>query len=256
MGTEEHVVATTVAVHRIEGWRPEPEHFDALTAIVRGELDCDDHLAAYRDRHPPPVPQRRRLRLGRPAPYLLPGTTLLRNEFGVTTAEALADLEYMTSAARMAEWLCRQPPDQPLDVRDIHRHLFGGAYAWAGHYRTVELRRGKHSFGSVSMIDDAMAAVHDRARQLAGEDLDPARLAYELARIYAAYNQIHPFREGNGRTGALLLIGIAARCGRHLDFAGIERADWYAAAIDSMPLRRDGRASHRPFLYLLKRAVH
>ncbi|MBX7448498.1 Fic family protein [Mycolicibacterium sp. 3033] len=255
MDSEERVVATTVAVHRIEGWCPEVEHLESLAAIARGELRCDDHLAGYRRRHPPPVRQRRRLRIGRPAPYLIPGTSLLRNEFGVTSADALADLEYMTSAARMVEWLCRQPADQHLDVRDIHRHLFGGVYAWAGRYRTVELRRGKHSFGSVSAIGDAMGAVHERAQQLAGADHDEARLAYELARIYADYNQIHPFREGNGRAGGLLLIGIAARCGRRIDFSGIERADWYAAAIDSMPLRRDGQASHRPFLYLLNRAL-
>ena len=171
------VVATTVAVHRIEGWRPESEHLDALSAIVRGDLRGDDHLAAYRNRHPPPVAQRRRRRIGRPAPYLIPGTSLLRNEFGVITAEALADLEYMTSAARMVEWLCRQPADQPLDVRDIHRHLFGGVYAWAGRYRTVELRRGKHSFGSVSTIGDAMAAVHGRAQRLSAGNHDAFRLA-------------------------------------------------------------------------------
>lgn len=255
MHPETHVVATTVAVHRIEGWRPDDEHLAALTAITRGELRCDDHLAAYRNRHPPPVPQRRRWRIGRPAPYLIPGTSLLRNEFGVINADVLADLEYMTSAARMVQWLCGQTADQPLDVRIIHRHLFGEAYAWAGRYRTVELRRGKQSFGSVSTIGDAVAAIHDRAQTLAGEAHDAPRLAYELARIYADYNQIHPFREGNGRTGALLLLGIAARCGRRLDFTGIDRADWYAAAIDSMPLRRDGQASHRPFLYLLNDAV-
>lgn len=255
MNPDEHVVATTVAVHRIEGWRPDGEHLAALSAIVRGALSCDEHLAAYRNRHPGPVPLRRRVRLGRPAPYLIPGTAVLRNEFGVITADALADLEYMTSAARMVQWLCRQPADQPLDVRDIHRHLFGEAYAWAGRYRTVELRRGKQSFGSVSAIGDAMAALHDRAQQLAGGAHDTPRLAYELARIYADYNQIHPFREGNGRAGALLLLGIAARSGRRIDFTGIERADWYAAAVDSMPLRRDGRASHRPFLYLLNDAV-
>ncbi|MEW5810704.1 MAG: Fic family protein [Actinomycetota bacterium] len=255
--TAEHVVATTVAVHRIEGWCPTAEQVDALTAIVRGELRCEDYLAAYRDRHPPPRPQRRRLRFGRPAPYLIPGTQVLRNEFGVTTAEVLADLEYATSAARMVEWMCRPPDVAPLDVRNIHRHLFGGVYAWAGRYRTVELRRGKQSFGSVSAIADAMSALHDSAAQLAASDNthSAARLAYELARIYVDYNQIHPFREGNGRAGALLLLGIASRCGRRLDLTRVDRADWYAAAADSMPLRRDGRASHRPFLYLLIDAV-
>jgi len=45
--------------------------------------------------------------------------------------------------------------------------------------------------------------------------------------------------------------GVAARCGRTLDLSGLTREEWYVAAADSMPYRRDGRASHRPFLYLL-----
>lgn len=62
-------------------------------------------------------------------------------------------------------------------------------------------------------------------------------------------------REGNGRTGMLLLHAVAARCGRELDLSRVTRADWYEAARDSMPLRRDGRPSHRPFLPLLNKAV-
>ena len=103
------------------------------------------------------------------------------------------------------------------------------------------------------MIDSGAAAIHQRACAVAaaGSEYDDERLVYELARLYADYNQIHPFREGNGRTGALLLHGVAARCGRRLDLSGVKRARWYAAARDSMPFRRDGRASHRPFLYAL-----
>jgi len=250
-----HAVATTVAVHRIEGWRPSADHVDALHAIATGQLAADEYLRTCRDRHPPPQQPRRRLRLGRSTPYLLPGTQILRNEFGVTTAEALADLEYSASAARMVGRLLA-PQREALDVRTLHRHLFGDSYCWAGQYRIVELRRGRKTFGSASTIESRMDEVHAAARDLAAGDADGPRLAYELARLYATYNQIHPFREGNGRAGAMLLLEIAARRGRHLDLTWVTREQWYTAAADSMPLRGgDGRVSHRPFLYLLNRAL-
>jgi fido (protein-threonine AMPylation protein) len=80
-------------------------------------------------------------------------------------------------------------------------------------------------------------------------------LAYRLARLYADYNHIHPFREGNGRAGALLLHTVAALCGRRLDLTGVSREEWYAASRDGMPFRRDGRANHRPFLPLFAAAL-
>jgi cell filamentation protein len=259
--TRDRAVAQAVAAERLEGWRPSDEHVAALAALARGEVPFDDYLAKFRDRYPAQQRPRRRLTL-RPAPqYLLPGTTLLRNNFGADSAEMLADLEFVATAGRMVLWLCRPAeatePDG-LDVRVLHRHLFGDVYAWAGQYRTCELRRGEQGFAPQSTIAAGMARVHDTARSVvdACASYDDPRLAYELARLYVDFNQIHPFREGNGRTGALLLHGVAARCGRTLDLTVTNRAEWYSAAFDSMPpRRRDGRASHRPFLPILVRAV-
>jgi cell filamentation protein len=104
-----------------------------------------------------------------------------------------------------------------------------------------------------------MTRVHDTARSVvdAGASYDNPRLAWELARLYTDYNQVHPFRDGNGRAGAMLLHGVATRCGRTLDLTVTTRAEWYSAAADSMSLRgRDGRTSHRPFLPILGRAVY
>ena len=86
--------------------------------------------------------------------------------------------------------------------------------------------------------------MHDAARSVvdAGDSYDNPRLAYELARLYTDYNQVHPFRDGNGRAGAMLLHGVATRCGRTLDLTVTNRAEWYSAAADSMgPRGRDGR---------------
>ena len=257
----DHAVAQAVAAERIEGWRPSDEQVTALAALARGDMPFDDYLAKFRDRYPAQERPRRRLTL-RPAPqYLVPGTTLLRNNFGADSAEMLADLEFVATAGRMVLWLCRlaeaTEPDG-LDVRVLHQHLFGDVYSWAGQYRTTELRRGEQGFAWQSTIASRMTRVHDRARSVvdAGASYDDPRLAYELARLYVDFNQVHPFREGNGRTGALLLHGVATRCGRTLDLTVTNRAEWYSAAADSMPLRvRDGRTSHRPFLPILVRAV-
>jgi cell filamentation protein len=256
-----HAVAQAVAAECLEGWRPTDEHVSALTSLAHDEVSFDDYLAKFRDRYPaPPRPRRRRPSL-RPTPYLVRGTTLLRNNFGAQSAEMLADLEFVATAGRMVSWLCgacEVDGLDGLDVRAIHRHLFGDVYSWAGQYRTTELRRGQQGFAWVSTIASQMTRVHDTARSVvdAGASYDNPRLAWELARLYTDYNQVHPFRDGNGRAGAMLLHGVATRCGRRLDLTVTTRAEWYSAAADSMSLRgRDGRTSHRPFLPILGRAV-
>jgi cell filamentation protein len=253
-----HAVAQTLAAERLEGWAPTAEHVAALNALVHERVSFADYFATFRVRHPPPQRPRRRPGLRRAAPYLIPGTTLLRNHFGASSAEMLADLEFVATAGRMALWLGRPVADtDALDVAALHRQLFADVYSWAGAYRTTELRRGDQGFAWVSTIQSGMTRVNDAALSIVDRcaGYDDARLAYELARLYADFNQIHPFREGNGRTGALLLHCVAARCGRSLDLSGVQRTQWYAAAADSMPFRRDGRASHRPFLYLLSGTI-
>jgi cell filamentation protein len=257
----QHGLAQTVAAERLEGWRPTDEHLEALTALLCGDHGFPAYLSTFLSRPRPPEPRATRAILRRIPPYLLPGTTVLRNNFGVRTAATLAELEYVATAGRLALWhrmLATAPVDRGgLDVRVLHRHVFSDVYSWAGEYRITELRRGDTQFAWRSTIPKTMADLHAQVCALAdtGPRFDDARLAFELGRIYARYNRIHPFREGNGRAGTLLLHHIAALCGRRLNLSEISRDDWYSASRDSMPLLRDGRVSHRPFLPLLLRAV-
>ena len=86
-------------------------------------------------------------------------------------------------------------------------------------YRSTELRRGDVVFAWQSGIAVAMAGIDQTARHVAadGEKLDAAGLAFQMSRLYAEYNRVHPFREGNGRTGTLMLHTLAMLCGRRLD---------------------------------------
>jgi cell filamentation protein len=259
-----HAIDQTIAAERLEGWCPTEEHVEALVRFLSDEVPFGEYLAAYRVRYPsnghPPGREYRHI-LRRSRPYVIPGTTVLRNNFGVDDQAVLSDLEFVATAGRMAAWHLRLADGSVgvdgVNVRAIHRHVFADVYSWAGKYRVTELRRGDSVFAWQSSIGRLMALLEESARALAanGAGLDPAGLAYRLARLYADYNHVHPFREGNGRAGTLLLHTVAALCGRRLDLSAVARDEWYAASRDSMPFRRDGRPHHRPFLPLLAGAL-
>jgi cell filamentation protein len=192
-------------------------------------------------------------------PYLIPGTTLLRNNFGADDHETLAELEFVATAGRMAGWHRRLADGDvgahDLDVRTIHRRLFADVYAWAGSYRVTELRLGEEVFARRASVQRMMTRVEATARAVAAEDNEDDALTRQLARIYAEYNYIHPFREGNGRTGTVVLHIVATLRGRQLDLGSISRRQWYAASRDSMPKGRGGAVDPRPFVPLLARAL-
>lgn len=244
-----HRIAQTVAAEVMEGWRPEPEQLAALDRLAYGELSFGAYLAPELSRAPR---ARARPRLARRRPYLIPGTTVLRNSFGVVDPAALARLEFVATAGRMLQAL--QMPSPPLDIRALHTQVFGDVYPWAGQPRIVNLRRGSTTFGSWRLIPEHLDFFDADVGELAvtAARLDDGELAFRLARVYAEHNRIHPFREGNGRTGTLLLHLLAAAGRRRLDLSGLDRAEWIAASRDSMPFRRDGEADPRPFTAILR----
>jgi cell filamentation protein len=252
-------VDQTIAAEALEGWQPTGDQVDALVALVNGDVTFGDYLRIYRSRSragpTPRMPEGSK----RDPPYLIPGTSLLRNIFGATDHETLADLEFVATAGRMAGWHRRLADGEvevgDIDVRALHRRLFCDVYEWAGSYRVCELSLGDDVFARQSSVQRRMKRVEASARALVADaDADDA-LADRLAALYAEHNYVHPFREGNGRTGTLMVQTVAKLRGRLLDFRGISRAEWYAASRDSMPTRRNRRADHRPFVPLFVRLL-
>jgi cell filamentation protein len=250
-------IAQTVAAQRLEGWQPTEENLGALAELIGGQRTFADYLGQFRSRYPPSEPPRRTMR--RKRPYLIPGTTVLRNNFGTASAAVLGELEFVAAAGRIAQWHQQLAAGalgtDAVDPRRVHQHVFADVYSWAGELRITELRRGEVVFARKAELASRVGELVSRARTLADRVLDSPRLAYEFARWYADYNQVHPFREGNGRSGTLVLHTVAALCGHRLDLTGVTRADWYAASRDSMPVLRGAPANHRPFLPIFLRAV-
>jgi cell filamentation protein len=257
-----HCVDQTIAAEALEGWRPTDDQVDALVALVSGEVAFADYLASYQSRYPVKATRdaHRRTRRRSP-PYFVPGTTLLRNNFSADNQTVLTDLEYVATAGRIAGWHCRLADGDvgthDLDIRAIHRHLFADVYEWAGDFRVTELRLGDDVFARRASVQREAARIVATARSLAADraSIDDDALASQLARLYADYNYLHPFREGNGRTGTLLLHTVTMLRGHRLDLGAISRRQWYAASHDSMPLRRGERPDHVPFVPLMVRAL-
>lgn len=114
------------------------------------------------------------------------------------------------------------------ELRAIHRTLFQDVYDWAGKLRTVDMRKnaeGAQFFLPVSMIDRAAMFAEGELRgdnELRGMGRDQFidRLAYH----YDAFNYIHPFREGNGRTQRVFWNRVARDAEWQLDWRTVHGA--------------------------------
>jgi Fic-DOC domain mobile mystery protein B len=98
---------------------------------------------------------------------------------------------------------------QDVYLRELHRRCFGGVWSWAGTYRTRATSIGIDAFKVASAVRDLMldaALWFDATGDLAGTDEALARLHYRVVAI-------HPFANGNGRTGRLYTDVVARAVG-------------------------------------------
>jgi cell filamentation protein len=148
-------------------------------------------------------------------PYLDPNTGVLRNLLGARTNTELAQHEAnLTAAALYRLDLTPVPGHYDLQhLQAIHTAIFGDIYHWAGTTRTVGLAKGD-AFCPPHLIHTAAEQIFGN---LAAEnhlrDLDPEQFTARTSTYYAAVNQLHPFREGNGRTQRAFFTQLARDAG-------------------------------------------
>ena len=65
--------------------------------------------------------------------------------------------------------------------------------------------------------------------------MDRDTFAERAASVFAYFNQAHPFREGNGRTGKVLMEHVAELSQFTLDFARVTPEVWNNASMLSGP---------------------
>jgi len=176
-------------------------------------------------------------------PYCYPGTDVLRNKLNLHDADALEAFETEITAARASEPL----PSGRFGVahyRAIHRHLFQDIYSWAGKFRTVRIAKGGNAFCYPEYIAPEMNHLFDGLRADRWlRNRSTAAFIAGATDFLTVLNQIHPFREGNGRTQLAFLAVLAQQAGYSLDFGNLDSVAMLDAMIasfrdDKEPLRR------------------
>jgi len=169
-------------------------------------------------------------------PYLIPGTNVLRNLLGLTSAADLSAAEADLSFVRALQ-LLDEPVPATNDLRElqrIHLHLFQDICDWAGQVRTIDVRKnvpGAEFFLPVGYIEHAASicfAALAEDNHLSGLRRD--EFVEHIAHHYEKINYIHPFREGNGRVQRIYWNRVALAAGWQLDWRPVHGDENHLAA--------------------------
>lgn len=185
-------------------------------------------------------------------PYAYPGSSVLKNRFGIKEQKTFSQLEYSATRVRINQ-LMTAPVRGDFNLEHlyaIHRHIFQDVYDWAGERRSGSLSKGGSTFAEPEYIASEAKKIF---ACLKGDNLlkglEPSDFAERAANYFSDINALHPFREGNGRAIQTFLDQLAGLSGYQLDFAKVGREEWNEAA------RLSFHGNCKPMAQILKRIM-
>ena len=154
-----------------------------------------------------------------------PGTSVLINKLNIRDEQVLAQVEADITKLRISQWELN-PLADTFDFnhyKAIHAHLFSDLYDWAGRIRTVDLSKKGTRFCSAAEIENRAELIFTRLYQLNFlKSMEHSHFVEELTDFYCSTNELHPFREGNGRTQRLFLSQLTTNAGYTLNFSDMD----------------------------------
>jgi cell filamentation protein len=102
-------------------------------------------------------------------PYLYPGTDVLKNLRDIRDPDILARFEAEATSRRLVQLINSPVPGRfdTAQLKAIHKHIFQDIYAWAGQFRTVNISKGGHPFGTAAFVEPAL---NDLLQKLSAEN--------------------------------------------------------------------------------------
>ena len=136
--------------------------------------------------------------------YFFDNENVLKNKLNIHDANLLKIKEYEIVAKKLTLlYLSNETGLFDVDhLKSIHKFLFEDIYDFAGEFRKVNMGKGnKASFTEHSNIEQNLKDIlYDIDSKLIGSSYSKFFYAEALAYMYKLLLDIHPFREGNGRT--------------------------------------------------------
>ena len=171
------------------------------------------------------------------------GREVLKNKYDIRNALELYKLESEITFDRLVE-LYQNPIKGDFDKFHlclIHEYLFKDLYEWAGKFRTVDIEKGHSYFAKCNRIEEyldlELAKFNERIKTV----MSDYSLAVLLADLYVVLLNIHPFREGNGRTIREFIREFSIEMSKDKNFGCME-LDW--RDIDKAELNKDIEVAH------------
>ncbi len=167
------------------------------------------------------------------SPYCYSGTDVLINKFGIKNFDDLLECERSYTSKRQA-YLEQNPVKGEYDLKhlqDIHKYLFQDVYDWAGELRKTNISKGE-SFCDVREIESRFSDLHNHLKYFnyLKDVHDDKEYAKVLSNYFCEINNIHPFREGNGRTQRVFISQLCKESGRIISFENISRDEMITAS--------------------------
>jgi cell filamentation protein len=171
------------------------------------------------------------------------GGKVLRNLLGIRRKREMDEVEAREQLRALQELIAIYDEAHVFtasDIQKIHRTWLGPIYSWAGEYRQVNVSKDDFPFAAAREIIKLMTELEKGPlRKFTPCRFDSDNQVVEaMAVLHTELMLIHPFREGNGRTGRLLaiLMGLQAKL-PPLDFRSIKgkkRQEYFAAVRAGM----------------------
>ena len=167
-------------------------------------------------------------------PYVYPGTSVLVNRLEITDPTEFSVVERRLSwAGRLS--LESDPVAQTYDmdhVCAIHARLFSSLYSWAGRLRNVDLAKGDTHFLPHQFLSQGSEYFSHLVAEspLLNSDVSADVFVIGAAKILTVLNDIHPFREGNGRTQRAFIDDLAKISHRQITWRNVTKQEMMTAS--------------------------
>ena len=157
--------------------------------------------------------------------YLIENSTVLKNLLGITNEKELDLAEAELSRANMMLLYENGFDDfSSSGFCFIHKALFGDVYEWAGQYRKINIKKREQLLAGQSVwysdcinIETDLNNAWKNIGKVKWDKLSREDFAKQIARLFPALWQVHPFREGNTRTTVMMMTFFIEHYGYYFD---------------------------------------
>lgn len=157
--------------------------------------------------------------------YLIENSKVLKNLFGITNEKELDLAEAELSRANMMLLYENGFDDfSSSGFCFIHKFLFGDVYEWAGQYRKINIKKCEELLAGQSVwysdcvnIETDLDNAWENINKVEWNKFSREDFVKQIARLFPALWQVHPFREGNTRTTVMMMTFFIEHYGYYFD---------------------------------------